>query len=277
MSDRFYRTVENELIDGERSVETGTVIVPTGPNPEPTVMSMFQQAMDRGLTPEETKQWMALRKEWIQEQAELAFNAAFNAAQKEMPPVLFNKTNTGTNSGYANLAGVNTTINPIITKHGFAVSYNEDDFIRSSKESPAEYVKFSAELRHLGGFSKTYTKTLPLDDVNKAKNKLQAMGSTISYGRRYLKLMMFDIAPQDEDNDGQTGPATISEDAVSTLNGLIGACRDAGKPIDHERFLRAVGVHPGGDLGDIHQAKFLVAVELLTKKLSARKADGVQA
>lgn len=261
-------TQDAEIYSPEWKPTIENAIVPAGPN------ALVQMAIDKDFDLDRLQQLIDMRDREEARNAEKAFIVACNEAKSEMPAILFDKKNEGTNSWYSTLAAINTTIDPIITKHGLTVSYDEEECIAASGDKPIEYVKFKAELCHIGGHKKTFRITLPMDDVNRAKNRLQSKGSTTAYGRRYLKLMMFDLTTMAEDTDGQNGPATIIDDAIETLNGMIAACREAGKPIDHERFLRAVGVKVGGDLGDIEQGKFLEAVTMLTKKLSAAQKQG---
>ncbi len=153
-------------------IEAQEQAIPQGPN------SLVQMAMNNDFDLARLQQVIDMQERQEARAAERAFTESLNKAQSEMPKVLFDKKNTGTDSMYATLAQVNATVNPIINKNGFTVSYNEEGFIHGEKE----FVTFSAELRHIGGFVKTFSKTLPLDDINRAKNKLQAMGSTISLG-----------------------------------------------------------------------------------------------
>jgi hypothetical protein len=279
MSDRIYRTVEKDLIDAELSVEKEqqvTAIVPAGPN------ALVQMAIDKDFDLDRLQQLIDMRDREESKNAEKAFIVACNEAKAEMPAILFDKKNEGTNSWYSTLAAINTTIDPIITKHGLTVSYDEEECIAAAGDKPIEYVKFKAELCHIGGHKKTFRITLPMDDVNRAKNRLQSKGSTTAYGRRYLKLMMFDLTTMAEDNDGQSEDATISDEAVASLNELLERCRKAGNPFEGQqlaRFLKYVGVQENGNVGDIRCSSYVKAVAELTRwtyprdKAPAKKSE----
>jgi hypothetical protein len=237
--------------------------------------SLVKIAMDKGFDLDRLQQVIDMQERQEAKAAEREYVDAMNRCQEKMPIIVRDKENQLTKSSYARLETVAAAIRPVYTSEGFTLEFSEG-------VSPLpNHRRVLCQVQHRGGHKKEFHLDSPIDDVGaqgKAnKTAIQGLGSMISYLRRYLTLMIFNIVVADEDNDGNGAKNTISDEAVSTLNGMIASCRDAGKPIDHERFLRAVGVQPGGDLGDIPQNKFLVAVELLTKKLSARKADAVTA
>ena len=130
---------------------------------------------------------------------EQLFNSAMAKAQAEIGPVSVNKLNSHTSSGYANLAAVHGVCKPIWTAHGFSVSTS---LYESEKDG---WVGVDCEVMHSGGHVKRYKNLYPLDIAGSGgkvnKTTIQAMGSTSSYARRYLELMIFDVAI-DDDNDG---------------------------------------------------------------------------
>lgn len=169
---------------------------------------------------------MAMHEKLTARRAEEAFNAAMAAAQAEMVPVVRNKRNDQTQSNYADLAALADAIQPIITKHGFGPSFGEETCPREG------WVRTVCDLSHTGGFSRRYWLDLPTDNAGIAgkvnKTGTHAKGSTLSYGRRYLKLMMFDIATKDDDGNaaGKTqdeinAQAPISEAQQEEIKRLI--------------------------------------------------------
>lgn len=251
--------------------ETTTAIITQDPNP----LSLIQQALTQGVDPETLRQFMELQKTWNSDQALKAFNMAMNACESEMPAVVREKENGGTNKKYAPLEAVASVIKPVYTKHGFSLSFTEQAADESESGEAKKFVHIKGFLRHKDGHSADYETTLPMDGTGSggrasAMNATQAKGSTLTYARRYLTCLIFNVAIKDEDRDGEFTAVRISEDAIATLNGMIEACRNVGKDVDMKRFYKAVGVADGGDLSDIVQAKFLTAVEMLTKKLSSK-------
>ena len=74
-------------------------------------------------------------------------------------------------------------------------------------------------------------------DVGPGRNALQAMGSTLSYAKRYLAEMLFNIVRENEDDDGQAGGTRrIGGDQKAQLVELMMKCREAGDPVNEVKF-----------------------------------------
>lgn len=149
--------------------------------------------------------------------AEQKFNAAMSAAQQEMPRVGRDAHNPSTNSLYTRLETLNDAAVPIYTKHGFSLSFGTADC------PTPDYFRITCHVSHDGGHSRDYQCDLPNDCVgakgNASKTKMHGAGSTFSYGRRYLTLLIFNITLVNEDDDGNRGnrpkpqgPSTIAGD-----------------------------------------------------------------
>jgi hypothetical protein len=235
-------------------------------------LSMINMAISQGRSPEELGKLLDLQERWERNNAVKEFAAAMNTCQSEMETVVKNRVNDHTKSGYADLAAVNTAIKPIYTRCGFAPMFSESP---SDKDGQ---IRVSCKLQHIGGHSESFYTDVFLDGVgvkgSAMMTQLQGKGSSLTYGRRYLLAMIFNISTGD-DKDGNTSSPKINGEEVASLNNMIAACRDAGKPIDFERFLRAAGVPIGGNLGDITRDKFVNAMNLLTRKISAKASEPV--
>ena len=241
-----------------------------------TPMSLLQLAIDKGFDAERIGQFMDLQDRMEAKRSEQEYVEAMNRCQKRMPVVVRDAENQQTRSRYARLETVSAAIRPIYTEEGFTLEFGE------GKSDLPNHRRIVCEVRHVGGCSKPFFLDSPIDDVGAKgsanKTAVQGLGSMISYLRRYLTLMVFNITIADEDTDGNPAKCTISEDAISTLNDMLAQCRAVGNPVEGKRlvaFLKTVGVDEGGTIGDITQAKFLTAVGLLTKCISsaAKKAE----
>ena len=166
-------------------------------------------------------------------QAEIAFNTAMNACQKEIPAVFRNKINEEKTSRYADLEQLDKVARPIYTRHGFALSFGTADCPLPG------HARQTCLVSHTGGFSRLYQGDLPLDLTgpkgNPNKTGVQGFGSSMSYGQRYLTKMIFNIALTNEDNDGEGGGDndTISEEQIANIEALL---TELGK--DKKKFLR---------------------------------------
>ena len=163
--------------------------------------------------------------------AEQSFNQSLKAAQEEMPRILRDAVNDSTKSRYARLETISEKINPIIHKHGFSPSFGTADC------PLANHYRVTCRLSHSAGFSRDYHADIPADVAgargNANKTATHGFGATMSYGRRYLKLMIFDVVLTNEDDDGKTAAAAansgfITEKQVEQLRDLI---EDKGAPL----------------------------------------------
>ncbi len=200
--------------------ESNVVALPTTQTSQ--VMNSLMGALDSGnLQPEQLGMILDAQERVLDRQAKQDFNIAMAECQSEMPQILKAQYNEQTRSNYEGLDGLNKMISPVYTKHGFGISFGTDDCPRE------DFERVTAELMHKGGWNKTYHYDLPLDiagikgSVN--KTKIHATGSTMSYGRRYLLKMIFNLTTSDEiDDDGNSaGTEVISEDQVTVLTDLI--------------------------------------------------------
>lgn len=158
-------------------------------------------ATNKDVDVEKLERMLAMQERILAKQGEMAFNEAMKQCQEEMPSILRNKDNSQTNSRYADLEAVNNAIVPVYTKHGFSLSFGTADC------SVAGHYRMTCLVSHTGGHSRPYQADIPIDaaGIKGAANKTgtHAFGSTMSYGRRYVTLMIFNLTLTNEDNDGQ--------------------------------------------------------------------------
>lgn len=176
-----------------------------------SIMALVSQAVSAGLPMETIRELRTMAKEEAREIAERAFYEAMRAVQEELPQIVRDADNSQTNSRYARYETISEAIQPIITKHGFSLSFGEAD---SPKEN---HMRIICDVGHTAGFVKQYHADIPIDMYgmkgNPNKTGPHAYGSTKSYGRRYLKCDIFDVAIRNEDDDGNAAGGTVSQAA----------------------------------------------------------------
>jgi hypothetical protein len=165
-----------------------------------TPMAMIDRALTSGATPETLGKLMDLQERWEANQAKKTFDEAMQKAQSEMRPVLMNANNSQTNSRYATYEALDSAIRPIYTRHGFTLSFNMGD-------CPLEgHVRIVCEVA-CGGHSTFPHIDMPADGKGAkggdVMTKTHATGSAVTYGRRYLLGMIFNITLT-KDNDGNS-------------------------------------------------------------------------
>lgn len=127
--------------------------------------------------------------------AKQAFTADLAAMQSELP--LVGKAGEGHNKAkYAKLEDINEAIRPTLQKYGFAVTFRV--------KQTDKLLTVIAILSHRLGHSEDTDLMLPLD-ASGSKNAVQAVGSTISYGKRYALCALLNISTGD-DTDGNLPP-----------------------------------------------------------------------
>lgn len=167
------------------------------------IMSMIEQiALNPAADVTKLRAVMDMKMEMFNKGAEIEFNAAMARAQAEMLPVVKTADNKQTKSKYARLENIIEQLSPIWTSHGFALSFDSGD-------CPVHgYYRVLCECTHAAGHKKNYKADLPADIAGIAgavnKTGVHGFGSTVSYGRRYLTCMIFNVAVKDEDNDGNS-------------------------------------------------------------------------
>jgi len=204
------------------TVEDGEIVPKVTPaqSESSAIFSMIERAAsDPTIDMDKMERLLQMQTDVRQENARVEYNSAMARAQREMEPVARDARNDQTRSNYARYEAIAKAITPIIAKHGFASSFG-------TEESPKDnHYRITCEVSHEGGFSKNYHADIPSDVAGmkgtKNKTDTHAFGSTMSYGRRYLKLLIFDIATEDDDGNRATVIETISEDQEMQLRDLI--------------------------------------------------------
>jgi hypothetical protein len=146
---------------------------------------------------------------------ERAYYRAFADCQQELRVVARNKKNTQTSSRYADLAAISEAADPVIRKHGFSTSFQP----AGNTDKGNQLIKW--RIAHRDGYVESGVAELPKDNVGAQgkvnKTDMHAFGSGATYGRRYLKLMLFDIATADDDGNAAGGDGPISTEQVDEL------------------------------------------------------------
>ena len=131
--------------------------------------------------------------------AKQAFAAAMASMQAEMPEVVERgkitaalKNGGRINSAFATFEDINAATRPILEKYGFAVTFR----VKQSEGA----IKVTAVLSHREGHSEQTEIILP-SDTSGSKNAVQAIGSTVSYGKRYTMSALLNIVTRGEDDD----------------------------------------------------------------------------
>lgn len=235
-----------------------TAVAVHKPEPPKTLLQMIAEAArDPAVDVQKMKELLAIKREEDALVAERHFNEALADAQKDMPRVT--RDAKSDKHRYVRLETVTKVLDPIIALHRFSLSFGMSD-------SPIEqHYRVTATLSHVAGHKREYFIDLPADTKGakggENKTPVQGIGSTISYARRYLTLMIFNVAVQNEDDDGRGGKSEpITEDQLNELNVAMTTAK-----ADLTKFCEHFGIDA---LPDLPASRFAGAMKMLNQKLA---------
>lgn len=195
------------------------------------MLSMFERfATDPSIPLDRLERLMAMQDKMRADRARDAFTLAMSQMQPELPTVdkngaivIYAKDDVKRekppiqSTSFATWEDINEAIRPFLGKYGFSLSFKA--------ERVGDQVVISGILKHRDGHQETTTLPLALDTTG-SKNNVQAVGSSISYGKRYTAGMLLNInsrAKHEADDDGKAAgaPACIDADQAQTLREKI--------------------------------------------------------
>ena len=163
--------------------------------------------------------------------------------------------NGGIQSTYALWEDINEAVRPVLHAHGFGLSF------RTRQDGAT--LTITGVLSHRDGHAEEASITLP-HDASGSKNAVQAIGSSVSYGKRYTAGELLNLTSRGDDDDGAAaGANTISEGQYHELRNLI---EEAGA--DEARFAAFMKVQ---HLEELPAAAFSAAVAALRNKIRQTK------
>jgi len=203
---------------------------------------------------------MAMHERMQARDAEAEFNAAMAAMQSDIPSIAERGAivvNGQKRSDYATFEDINDVIKPIMQQHGFAITFKVENI--------AQGLGVTGILMHRAGHRESTTMLLPLD-TSGSKNAVQAVGSSTSYGKRYVMSALLNLTTRGEDDDGHAAVPTATVTAIQArqLQSLLDKCSDKAK----EAF---AGMY--GTTNDVSKSEFDRVLGGLTKSAAKAEAD----
>jgi len=178
--------------------------MPAPVNEASAVISMIERvALNPDVDIDRLERLLDMQERIVARTAKNAFLDAMSAMQQELPVVDENgvikhadkdrpnaaPTVIGT---YAYWEDINEAVLPVLAKHGFSLTF------RVARDH--DQVCVTGILGHRAGHSEETTLPLPHDASGK-KNSVQAIGSSISYGKRYTATMLLNLTSRNDPND----------------------------------------------------------------------------
>lgn len=173
------------------------------------VIQMIERVcVDPNFDVNKMQQLLEMQERVLDRQAEQEFQNALADMQAELPAIekngVIKDRNGNPVSRYAKFEDVNKAVMPFMQKHGFSINFET--------QQAQGAVHVVGTLRHRGGHKVSTMLSLPTD-TSGFKNAVQAVGSSVSYGKRYVMSALLNLTTTDEDDDGQS-----AVDSVNLLN-----------------------------------------------------------
>lgn len=166
--------------------------VPEIQNESRAVLAMIERvALNPDADIEKLERMLDMQERILNRNARQEFASALAQLQAELPEV--DRLAKADKSMYAKFEHILAAIRPHLINHGFAITHrcNNTD----------GKVSITAVLSHRGGHSEETSISLPAD-TSGSKNAVQAIGSSMEYGRRYTMNALLGIATRNADDDG---------------------------------------------------------------------------
>lgn len=190
---------------------------------ETNIMAVISRAAaDPACDIDKLERLMAMHERMQARDAEAEFNAAMAAMQSDIPSIAERGAivvNGQKRSDYATFEDINDVIKPIMQQHGFAITFKV--------ENVASGLSVTGILMHRAGHRESTAMLLPLD-TSGSKNAVQAVGSSTSYGKRYVMSALLNLTTRGEDDDGHAAVPTANVTAVqaSAITALLARCSE---------------------------------------------------
>ncbi|HGT2710332.1 TPA: ERF family protein [Pseudomonas aeruginosa] len=170
--------------------QDGAAVIQAGESA--TILQVIQRAAaDPACDIEKMERLMQMHERFQARQAEQQYTEALAAMQQELPAIAERGDANGRYS-YALWEDINERLKPILAKHGFALTFRTP---RNEKGVEVEGV-----LSHRGGHSERTSMLLPADTSGN-KNAVQAVASSVSYGKRYTAGALLNYTTHGDDDD----------------------------------------------------------------------------
>lgn len=190
------------------------------------ILSLIERAArDPNVDVDKMERLFAMQQQSAERRAKVAFDTAFATMQAELPEIdkrgkiVIKEKGTEKviqSTPYALWDDTNRLIKPILTEHGFALSFR-------IAQTP-ERITTTAVLSHCEGHREETGFSAPIDSTG-SKNNVQGWGSSMAYGKRYAATALLNITTRGEDDDGKAAGAdpTINDDQAIEIRDLIEA------------------------------------------------------
>lgn len=146
-------------------------------------------------------------------QSEAEFASALSEMQTSLPSIGERGDAAGRYT-FALWEDINAAIKPVLSRFGFALSFRTDF---------TDGIAVTGVLSHRSGHSERTTIKLPAD-ASGNKNAVQAVASSVSYGKRYTAGALLNLTSHGEDDDAFAAVVeTVTDEQAAKLRDMLEA------------------------------------------------------
>jgi hypothetical protein len=194
---------------------------PAAVTPMAMIQRAFESAIANGAGLEVVDRILAQQHEMIAYQAKCEWNDALARCQAAMKHIA--RDAQSDKGRYASYAQLDKTLRPIYMQEGFSLSFNEE------VQPNPDLVRVVCTVAR-GGHERIYTMDIPADGKGAkggdVMTKTHAHGSAVTYGKRYLLNMIFNVAVGDKDDDGNSAAGLDIKTYAPLMEAIEGATSD---------------------------------------------------
>lgn len=170
------------------------------------VLSIIERAArDSTVDMDKMERLMAMHERMMAKQSEQAYAEALAAMQSDLPTIgergAIRNKDRGVQSTYALWEDINRAILPVLKTHGFSLTFRTDT---------SQGIRVTGVLQHRAGHKESTEILLPADNSG-SKNTVQAIASSISYGKRYTAGALLNLTSCGEDDDATSAFSGLSQ------------------------------------------------------------------
>lgn len=210
------KKTEGEIVGPLTTIEPSKPPAPVATSDADRLVMMIDRAIEAGYEPEKVEQYFGLLQRVRAADAKRAYDAAYSQMQPKLPIIgkkgdIKNKFGA-VQSKYALWEDIVESIRPVLAEYGFALSF------RTRVEGSTIIV--TGILAHAEGHETTTELPVPAD-TSGAKNAVQAIGSSVSYGKRYVASALLNLAAKGEDDDARGAGGYASDAQIAEITNLV--------------------------------------------------------
>lgn len=176
--------------------------------PMEMIQVAFEAAINQGGALEVIDRILEQQKWMIQHDEEERFNAALQRIQRDMQSIPKSGWNPDTQSKFPTAEDIDKGLRQFIDREGMTLNFEPGD-----SASPDEVMIVG--VLALGAYSRRYPLPMPADGKGPkgggVMSRTHATGSAITYGKRYLKNLIFDLRFKEKDDDGNAAGLTVAQ------------------------------------------------------------------